>query len=184
MFFAPLLLELDDREGYERFRTNAIATFSGTAIPANAARILETCLLRPADEKQMPALKELTTMLPAGDLTLALFQYRSGDPSGALESVRTNLALDGETSPFLATRAGVLRAMCLARLDRVDEARSEIASVLQTIETRFNSIPIPQPTDLGSWHDWWINHLLLREATALIGGRTNAPAVEAKAQAN
>jgi hypothetical protein len=120
MFFAPLLLELDDREGYERFRTNAIATFSGTAIPANAARILETCLLRPADEEQMPPLKELAIMLPAGDLTLALFQYRSGDPSGALESVRTNLALDGEIPPFLAARAGILRAMCLGRLGRVD----------------------------------------------------------------
>jgi serine/threonine protein kinase len=184
MFFAPLLLELDDREGYGRFRTNAIATFSGTAIPANAARILETCLLRPADEEQMPALKELAMMLPAGDLTLALFQYRSGDPSGALESVRTNPALDGETPPFLAARAGVLKAMCLGRLGRVDEARSEIASVHETIETRFNSIPISQPTDLDSWHNWCINHLLLREAEALIGDQPNAPAVEVKAKTN
>jgi serine/threonine protein kinase len=184
LFFAPLLLELDDREGYERFQTNAIAAFSGTAIPANAARILETCLLRPADEEQMPALKELATMLPAGDLTLALFQYRSGDPTGALESVRTNPARDGETPPFLAARAGVLRAMCLGRLGRADEARSEIASVHDTIETRFNSTPISQPTDLDSWHNWCINHLLLREAEALIGDQTNAPAVEVKAPAN
>ena len=63
--FAPLLVELDDGAGYERFRTNALATFGGTAVPTNAARTLEACLLRPPEEKLMPALKELATILPA-----------------------------------------------------------------------------------------------------------------------
>jgi eukaryotic-like serine/threonine-protein kinase len=175
--FAPLLVELDDREGYEKFRTNAIATFGGTAIPANAARILETCLLRPTDEKQMLALKELAAVLtgqpassnglPAGDFTLALFKYRSGDPSGALESVRTNLNL-AVTTPALAARAGVLTAMCMARLGRVNEAQAEMDALRETIGNKFNSPPISQPSDLETWHDWWVNHILLQEAQALL----------------
>jgi hypothetical protein len=36
----------------------------------------------------------------------------------------------------------------------------------------------------GPWHDWWIAHIHLREAEALIEGQTNAPAVDVKAKAN
>ena len=180
--FAPLLVELDDGAGYERFRTNALATFGGTAVPTNAARILEACLLRPPDEKQMPALKELATILPAtpgssnglpaGDLTLALFKFRSGDPLGALELARTNLDAAGR-DPTLAAKAGVLRALCLARLGRLDEAQVEVDAVRETIENKFNSPPISQSNDLESWHEWWVGHILLQEAQASLRRSTD-----------
>jgi hypothetical protein len=186
--FAPLLVELDDGAGYERFRTNALATFGGTTVPANAARTLEACLLRPPDEKQMPALTELATVLaarpassnglPAGDLTLALYKYRSGDPGGAFELVRTKLSLAGRT-PALVARASVLSALCLARMGRLNEAKAELDSVRETIDNHFNSPPISQPSDLETWHDWWVDHILLQEAQASLrtssGGSGGGP---------
>jgi hypothetical protein len=36
----------------------------------------------------------------------------------------------------------------------------------------------------GPWHNWWIAHILLREAGALIEGQTNAPATDANTQSN
>ncbi len=175
--FAPLLLELDDVAGYERFRTNALATFDGTTVPANAARILQSCLLRAPDKKLMPALNELATMLPAvpgpsnglpaGDLTFALFKYRTGEPSRALELVRTNGDFAARM-PTLAARSGVLSALCLARLGRSAEARREIDSVRETIEIRFTAPPISSSGDLESWHEWWVDHILLKEAQAAL----------------
>ena len=85
-----------------------------------------------------------------------------------MESVRTNLSLASGTPPFLAARAGVLSALCLAQMGKLNDARVELESVRETIDNKFNSPPISQSSDLESWHEWWVNHILLQEVQALL----------------
>jgi hypothetical protein len=92
--------------------------------------------------------------------------------------------------------------MALWQLQQTNQARLELAQYQDLIETNFHG-PLELGSDLGKggyyvngpWHDWWIAHVLLREAEALEGGpvptleavpdsKTNPPALDNKARTN
>ena len=134
-----------------------------------------------------------------------MFEYRRGNYAQALQLVPQDSAIELVDAPVrlqLKVTSHVLTAMALYRLHQTEQAKLELAQYRDIIETNFNG-PLnlgSNTTDMhgsvGPWHDWWTAHILLREAEKLIegaptpetgavpDGKTNAPAVDDKAQAN
>ena len=180
--FAPLIVELEDVAGYEKFRAQAIATFGGTAVPANAERTLAVCLLLPAHTNQMDALGNMARVIasakppspvepPWGSLALALLEYRRGNHARSLELIRNHWNSTNQPPTFSA-RSHVLAAMACYRLNQPDEARSELAQCRETIEAEFKAEMNAGKNGSGKWCEWWFNHILLREAITLVEGQT------------
>jgi hypothetical protein len=131
---------------------------------------------------------------PWPNLTLALFEYRKGDYAQTLQLVPTDSAIELEDPAVrlgLKATAHLLTGTALGQLHQTEAAKREIAEYGGLIETNFNGPPA-LGSDLdkngygiaGPWHNWWIAHVLLREARTPIDGETNAPTLDAKSREN
>jgi eukaryotic-like serine/threonine-protein kinase len=183
----PVLVELGDEDGYDRFRQEAIARFAGTTNPVAAERAVKVSLLLPANRKTMDALAPLAEVAAKafanvardntnaeavfqaawGSLSVALMEYRGGNYAEAEEWCRRCLAYPGDNPPRIAT-ARVILGMSCHQLGQALEAASELAQGRESIQGRFND-----GLDLGSaahgfWFDWIFARILLHEATTLI----------------
>ncbi|MGA9451458.1 MAG: serine/threonine-protein kinase [Verrucomicrobiia bacterium] len=190
----PVLVELGDVNGYDRFRQEAILRFAGTTNPVAAERTVKVSLLLPADNKTMRALAPLAEVSAKafgsianndtnaeavfqaawGSISVALMEYRRGNYAGAAEWCRRCLAYPGDNPPRVAT-AKIILAMSCHQLGQTEEAASELAQGQESIQGKFND-----GLDLGSalhgfWFDWVFARILLSEATTLIEPRPPAP---------
>jgi hypothetical protein len=180
----PALIETGDLAGYERFRREAIARFSGTPCPF-ADRIVKISLLLPADQKLIDSLdplavsteKSFTEADAAGDafqaawrsVSLALIEYRRGNYAKAVAWCRRCLAYSEYNAPRIAT-ARLILAMTDRRLGRDPEARAELARGREIVDGKFNN-RVDRGTPMqGFWFDWVFARILLRESTALVEG--------------
>jgi len=171
----PVLVELGDANAYERFREEAINRFSAVKIPATD-RILKISLLLPADKKNMTALAPFaaaTTRYFAdadagGDVfqsawlsvSLALWEYRSGNYAKAEEWCRRCLSYPEVNAPRTAT-AHVILAMALNRGGHPLEALAELQAGRDIVESKFKQ-KLGSPVQ-GFWFDWIFARILLRE---------------------
>jgi hypothetical protein len=183
----PVLVELGDVKGYERFRQEAIARFSGTTNPVATERVVKVSLLLPADKKTISALTPLTDMAEKsfasvmpdntnseavfqaawGSISVALMEYRRGDFAEAEKWCRRCLTYPGDNPPRVAT-AHVILAMACHRLGEGQESASELAQGRESIEEKFNDGLDPGSAAHGFWFDWVFARILLQEATALV----------------
>jgi tetratricopeptide (TPR) repeat protein len=182
----PVLIELGDTDGYERFRQTAVARVADAAYPF-ADRIIKISLLRPANEKILKALEPLaevaaksfaTNVNADGDVflaawrsvSLALMEYRRGDYTRAAAWCRRCLDYPEYNAPRAAT-ARVILAMSCQHLGQTGEARSELTQARSMIEDKFKKNGLDRGTGVqGFWFDWLFARILLREAAALIEG--------------
>jgi hypothetical protein len=182
----PVLIELGDTDGYERFRQTAVARVADAAYPF-ADRIIKISLLRPANEKILEALEPLaevaaksfvTNVNADGDVflaawrsvSLALMEYRRGDYTRAAAWCRRCLDYPEYNAPRAAT-ARVILAMSAQHLGQTGEARSELTQARSMIEDKFKKNGLDRGTGVqGFWFDWIFARILLGEATALIEG--------------
>ena len=178
----PVLIELGDPEGYEHFRQEAIARYAGTPCPF-ADRIVKISLLTPADKKILEALApfadEMARSVPRDDMagdafrsawqsvSLALWEYRQGNFAGAVEWCQRCLAYPESNAPRAAT-AQVIMAMASQRLGRTEQARAELATGREIVESKFRSRGVRGTPVQGFWFDCAFARILLRESTALI----------------
>jgi serine/threonine protein kinase len=193
------LIELRDRDGYNRFREAAIARFAKTASPVAAERIVKISLLLPADDKTMTALAPLAGFAarsfsgngenvdndgnPANDafrrawaaVSVALMKYRQGDFVQAEQWCHRCLACP-EYNAVRSATARILLAMCYQQLHRPADARSQLTEGGGVIEEKFKNGIDRGNRDPGFWFDWFFARILLREANALID-KSTAPAV-------
>jgi tetratricopeptide (TPR) repeat protein len=205
MAYAPLTLELGDQSSYEKLRLLLVDTLSDADDAGTAERALKTCLLLPIDTNFAAQLNPFVDLLrhtpsadpswyPWANLTLGLYEYREGDYAQTLQLVPTDSVVefqDPAVRPALKATAHLLTGMALAQLHQTEAAKREIAEYGGVIETNFNG-PLALGSDLGKngygiagpWHNWWIGHVLLREARTMIDGETNAPTVDAKSGGN
>ncbi len=176
----PVLIELGDPKGYERFREGAIARFTAAPCPATD-RILKICLLLPADKKLMDSLIPFATATAkyfgeadvGGDVfqaawlsvSLALWEYRTGNYPKAVEWSRRCLAYPEVNAPRTAT-ARVILAMACQQLGRVGEAQAELLAGREIVESKFKS-RVGSPVQ-GFWFDWIFARILLHESSTLL----------------
>jgi serine/threonine protein kinase len=147
----PALIEAGDMSAYERFRDDAIARF---IVPACLFpdRIVKISLLQPANERIIATLnstaeataKSVAVADAGGDsfqaawhsVSLALFEYRKGNYAEAENWSRRCLAYPEYIAPRAAT-AHVILAMSCQQLGRGPEAKRELASGREIIDTKF-----------------------------------------------
>ena len=179
----PVLIELNDRDGYERFRHAAIARFANTTYPV-ADRIVKISLLLPAGPDIIRALDplEVTTLQTyhatetgaQADhfraawqcVSLALMEYRRGNYTQAEDWCRRCLAFTEFNAPRIAT-AQVILGMVRWQLHDPEAARAQIAAARQTIDAKFASGLDHGSAPNGFWFDWVFARVLLREAGKL-----------------
>jgi serine/threonine protein kinase len=202
--YGPLLVELGDNASYKKLRAALLEANGDTDDPGTAERTLKACLLLPVDASQESQLNHAaevlrhttaasSTWFSWANLALALFEYRRGNYEQALQFAPTDSTVEHEVPelrPQLKATSHVITAMALYRLHQTEQARLELAQYRAIIETNFNG-PLnlgSNATDMygsvGPWHDWWIAHIIVREAEVLNEGTTNASAVDVKAKTN
>ncbi|MFZ5495695.1 MAG: protein kinase domain-containing protein [Verrucomicrobiota bacterium] len=178
----PVLIELGDINGYERFRQEAIARYTAAPCPF-ADRIVKVSLLLPANERLIESLRPLAEETArhlaeadkGGDdftaawrsVALGLLEYRRGNHAKAAEWSRRCLDYPGTNAPRTAT-ARIILAMAGHRIGRSAEARAELAAGREVIEHKFrNRLDFGSPVH-GFWFDWVFARILLRECSALL----------------
>ena len=181
--YGPVLIELGDMAGYERFRRSAITHYTGTGNPLPAERVVKISLLVPADEKLMRALQPLADVaarsLESGGqnvevslaawraFSLALMEYRRG----AFAQAATWCERSANYQSSNASRAANVRlvlAMAHYRLGQVDQARAELIAARQQVQQHIDQgLQVGNGMD-GFWFDWLFAKILSQEASNLI----------------
>jgi hypothetical protein len=176
----PLLLEMGDTAGYERFRQAAVAHFAGTTNPVPAERVVKVSLLTRPSADLLAALSPLAATAsnslanassPTGwqvslaawrSFSLALMEYRRGNYAGVEQWYQKSVHYEDQTVVRAVTFQIVL-AMAHFQTGRTDQARSELGQARQKVEAWFNERPV-----IGGdyWFDWVFARILLREAEA------------------
>ena len=179
--YGSVLVELDDKDAYEKFRRAAIARYSGTTFPF-ADRIVKISLLRPADKPLLESLAPLSlatwqsfqndskggqdSFRAAWEcIPQALLAYRWGDHKKAEEWSRRCLKYSESNAPRAAT-AHILLSMTLRQTQRIQDASTELDLGRKLVGDKFS-----QPLDHGSvlqgfWFDWLFAKILMTEADA------------------
>jgi len=179
----PALLEMGDASGYERFRQEAIARFSGTPC-VFADRIVKISLLMPANRRVIDSLDSLADATTryfreadaGGDVftaawrsvSLGLLEYRRGNFPKAVEWLQRCLAYPESNAPRTAT-ARVILAMAYHQLGRGADAQTELQTGREIVESKISKGKLDRGTPIqGFWFDWAFARILLRESAALI----------------
>jgi hypothetical protein len=178
---APLLIESDDAEGYERIRRLALSRLEGTSNPAAAEHLLKTSLLLPADAEMMKALEPFARNVARslvnyeskteGDwypaswrtLALALWEYRRGNDAACIDWLeKCSRYPDRSTS----CEAGlhIFRSMAARRLGRLELADAELKLGKEMVDDYLSKKLEPGNNKLGRLGGWIMNPIFLREA--------------------
>jgi hypothetical protein len=183
-----VLAEISDTTGFESFRREAISRFKGTDIQAAAERVIKISLLQPADDKVLAALSPLAevaarpfTKADEGPaiiafreawraISVALFEYRSGDYAKAVQWCRSSVACRQDI-PVRTATARLILAMSLQQQKQHEAGLSELEQARNTIEKGFDAGVKQGRWDRGLWFDWLFARVLSREASELLNAK-------------
>jgi thiol-disulfide isomerase/thioredoxin len=169
---APLLVQCNDLEAYQRLCAKILGRFGDTSDPVIAERMAKACLFttnsgtdlatacKMADFAVTKAKNFLWYQLAEG-----MAEYRQGHFAAAEE--HSKLALGGPI-PYLNAGADLVLAMAQYQLKKTDEARASLDKGADLIDTKMPKIDKGELGD-DSWNDWITDRVLLREARELIG---------------
>jgi tetratricopeptide (TPR) repeat protein len=186
--YAPLLVELGSGVEYNELRKSAIAEFGESDWSLVAERSLYACLLTPATDEEMAAMakwaESAANVDPANQFrcwnyaALAMFEYRRGELAECLSWGQK--CLDVAPPPACRARAQILMAMAYARLERPQDSKAELTDGREMVESKINGDLSVDDYGAGSWRDWLINHVLLREAANLLDATKSQPSADPK----
>ena len=171
-------MQAGDSDAYRHHRERILRQFAGTSNPVVAERMAKDCLFVPPPAADLTAIARMAeTAVAAGpnhqywpyfQFVKGLAEYRQGRFASAAEWLQKAL---GQTADVYRTvQAHMTLAMAQHQLKQAEEARVTLAKGLELAETRF---PKPGKASLDEqWHDWIIAHVLMREAKALIEGKS------------
>ena len=182
-FLAPVLLQINDVDGYQACRRQILQHFAGTTDPLVAERMVTACCLLPPSDDELPAIAKMGAVAASGDtnsdsygfnlFAKGLVQYRRGYYVRAADTMRKGTPLD--IGDNCRTCAYFIEAMARFKQHRLDDSWETYTNAVD----RLNKLRSENGID-KDWNHWIIAHLLAREATALIGSHdseteTNAP---------
>jgi tetratricopeptide (TPR) repeat protein len=182
---APLFLEMDDRSGYDRHRTQALARFAKTNDPVVGARIAFLALLVPAVDDDLANALELADRAALAEypdgylgwrqLVKGLAEYRRGRFTNSVTWMEKALATAGqpnlpgwshELERNRKVTAYLVESMAYFQMHNPLAAQAALGQATEIIGQQLPSI---DSGDFGrDWPGWIAAHLLLREAQILI----------------
>lgn len=166
------------KEDYLAFRSELSEHYIHPKDIVQAERLLKVCMLAPADKGLLRRLAPAVEMI--GDpkngpypgwagLALALYEYRGGNPEGALEFSKTALTDPDLSKPCLAALR-VLMAMAFSKTGMPEEAEKSLRDGRALID-RYGGQKYRMGYMPPVWYDWIIAGILVREAEADLGGK-------------
>jgi len=181
---AILLLELGDREGYERLRRAVIAKYTNYPDMPNADNALFVALALPPEASDRVAICKWAAIAQfnrnAGGHAwrkwlISLFMYRRGEPQQSLKWAQQ--AMDEEPEATVMTLARTMKVMDYWKLGREDLARKELAWCREQINQKFRGEFGAGTIGSEFWADWLEARLLLREAEQLMATTSSGEAL-------
>jgi tetratricopeptide (TPR) repeat protein len=174
---APALIESKDLELYERYRLEMSKRFAHTS----HGKITKACLLLPADGEVLQLavkIAETESVVGLGDpfypyiqFTRGLAELRQGHYVTAKQWLDQSLA-HGWDDGNLVAPAQALLSIVNHQLGRPEDARANLAKAVKKAQAGW---PRSTSGDLGgSWNDWIMVQIFLREARTLIGDDARA----------
>jgi len=183
IYLAPLLLQLDNVDGYQRCRTQMLQRFADASDPRIAERVVKAALILPPAAGDFPVITNLAAVAGTGDRKESDFgynlvaqgftEYRLGHYAQAVDRLQQVKAYD-PNSHCLA-EAWLLCAMAYYQLGQPDQCRDVFARANDII---VHNLPKAGHLD-DEWNEWIIIHLLLREAVALIPDSVRPAVIDA-----
>jgi eukaryotic-like serine/threonine-protein kinase len=168
-FLAPLLLQLNDMDGYKACRAKILREFGNTTDPRIAERMVKASLILPAADDEMDTIAKMADVAMGGDTNSDKYGYnlfakgfaefRMGHYKSALEDLRKAEPMDIGVN--CRTCAYFLLAMTRYKLNRLADSRDSFATAMNDLKTKLELD--------DEWNDWITAHILMREATALLG---------------
>jgi len=118
-----------------------------------------------ADSALKKATEKNYWTVPWAEIAKGLAEYRLANYSAALEWANKGLSHEDQANVYsIGVPGNQLKAMALAQLGRLDEARTALAAAKKLHQS------FPKPIDpwIAGWHDWYMSEVLFREADALL----------------
>jgi tetratricopeptide (TPR) repeat protein len=181
MHLAPLLLQLDDVNGYKHCRTQILQHFGDTSDPRIAERMVKASLILPPAADELATITKMAGVAGKGEVNnenwgYNLFakgftEYRLGHYAGAVEVLQQVPPMD--CGPYCRTEAYLVLAMAQFQLGQAQASRESFAKAMDEAKRR-----LPREGDLGEeWNDWINVRLLTREGVALMpdAGKLTVP---------
>ncbi len=172
--YAPLLVMGEEIEVYRRLCRHMLVRSASPKEPWTAEWMAMDCLLLPPAAVDLPAVGKLAELavkatddrnLPWFQATKSLAEYREGHFAEAVLWAQRALAA-ADKDPELDGRAYPVLAMAHHQLNHAEEARATLAKAVELTEKK---LPQLDSGDLGgAWDDVLRDHILLREAKALL----------------
>jgi eukaryotic-like serine/threonine-protein kinase len=169
-YLGPLLAQINDVEGYKKFRAQIIQQFGDTSDSRIAERMVKASLLLPASAEEMKVISAMADV--AGNvntngknwgynfLAKGLSEYRRGNYQEAIPWLRG--ALPEDIGSRRRAEAYLILAMTQYRLNQSDSSRASFSQAMDVVKA------LPTANDFADdWNDWVIIHVFLREALAL-----------------
>jgi len=172
---AILLLELGDREGYERLRRAVIAKYASFTDMLNVDNALFSALALPPEAGDRVAICKWAAIAQFNrnggghawrKWLIALFMYRRGEPQQSLKWAQKSM--DEEPTAAWVALARTMKVMDYWKLGREDLARKELARCREQINEKFRGEFGVGTIGSEFWVDWLDARLLLREAEQLM----------------
>ena len=169
-YLAPLLVQMNNLDGYKNFREQILRQFGDTTDSRIAERMVKASLILPAPADEMTVISKMAAV--AGNvgtnedrwgynfLAKGLSEYRSGNYNEAVHLLQRVLPEDIGSRP--RTEAYLILAMAQHQLNQPEASRASFAKAMEVV----NKLPKGGDFD-DDWHDWIIIHVLLREALGL-----------------
>ena len=167
---------------YDQYAQQMLDQFKATSNPYDGERTAKICWLpkQPVEKRELAEkLSDLSLKegwRPWGQFfhsTRALGHYRYEEYDEALEALaesnRLNATKSRPRDDLVAINHG-LEALCLARLDRIDDAQAALAKANKAIREAVKHPDLLYTTNY--WHDWLIAKLMHEEARELIAKAT------------
>jgi serine/threonine protein kinase len=171
LYFAPLLLQLDDVAGYRHCRAQILRAFGNTSDPRIAERMVKASLLLPPTADELATIAKMADVAGHGEVNgdnwgfnlfaKGLAEYRIGHYATAADLLRNVLPLD--TGSQARAEAYIVLAMAQYQLGQATQSHDSLAQAAILM----NKLPKAGRLD-EEWNIWVTLHLFMREALALI----------------
>ena len=172
MYLAPLLLQLDDVNGYKQCRTQMLQHFGDTSDPRIAERMVKASLILPPTAEELTTITKMADVVTKGEVNdnnwgFNLFakgftEYRLGHYANAADLMQKIIPLD--VGSHCRTEAYLVLAMAQYQLGQSKQSQASFAEAVHEVNH-----DLPKAGHLGDeWNDWITIHILMREALALM----------------
>jgi tetratricopeptide (TPR) repeat protein len=174
MYLAPLLLQMENVDGYKQCRTQILQHFGDTSDPRIAERMTTASLLLPPTADELAVIARMAGVAGKGEVNgdnwgynlfaMGFTEYRLGHFNRAAELLEQ--AIPHDAGSPCRTEGYLVLAMARYQLGHAKQSHDSLTNAVDVI-TRYRPKAGHQDEE---WYEWIAVNTLTKEAVALIPG--------------